>query len=150
MGSRKRTDKVQVLQNMVGKLTSCFQSLQRRGMRLGSVSQKGNTFWGLLKLVHDHGPMTVPQIAMHRKVSRQRIQVMVDEYVSGGYLQFSPNPSHKRSQLVKLTVKGESEFSVLSDSIFSYLDQASHEFRDEELQTTLKVLEKLQSLIEKS
>ena len=150
MRSLNRSVKTQALQDVIGKLTTCFQSLQRRGMRLGSVSQKGNAFWGLLKLVHDHGDMTVPQIALHRKVSRQRIQVMVDEYVDGGYLQFSQNPSHKRSKLVSLTATGKSELKVLSESIFNYLDQASHEFKDEELQTTLKVLEKLQSMIEKN
>ena len=54
-------------------------------------------------MIQEHGPMTVPQIAQHRRVSRQRIQVMVDEYVAEGHLAFAANPSHKRSKLVTLT-----------------------------------------------
>ncbi|OUS28404.1 hypothetical protein A9Q99_12850 [Gammaproteobacteria bacterium 45_16_T64] len=148
MGSTKRSSKSEILQDMIGKLTTCFQSLQRQGMSLGSVSKKGNTFWGVLRLIDKHGPMTVPQIALQRQVSRQRIQVMVDEYVGEGYLECVTNPSHKRSKLIALTQAGEIELGELSDAIFGYLDQASNEFEQEELEVTVRVLDKLQRLIE--
>ncbi len=145
-----RSAKSQVLQDVIANLTTCFQSLQRQGMSLGSVSKKGNTFWGMLRLIHEHGPMTVPQIAQHRRVSRQRIQVMVDEYVAEGYLELAANPSHKRSKLVTLTQTGEIELAQMSDIIFNYVEQAANEFEKEELQTTVKVLKKLQGLIDQA
>ena len=143
------SNKTLALQTLIGKITTCFQSLQREGMKLGSVSKKGNTFWGLLRLIDEHGPITVPQIAIKRKVSRQRIQVMVDEYAHDGYLALNVNPVHKRSKLVNLTAAGKTELDKLSQSIFSYLEQNSAAFEKEELETTLGVLEKLQDLIEK-
>jgi len=138
------------LQTVVARITTCQQSLQRQGMNLGSVSKKGNAFWGVLRLIHQHGPMTVPQIAQHRKVSRQRIQVMIDDYVVEGYLLLTENPSHKRSKLVSLTKLGSREFAKLSDIIFSQLEKTAHEFKKEELQTAARVLEKLQSLLDQA
>ena len=138
------------LQTVVARITTCQQSLQRQGMNLGSVSKKGNAFWGVLRLIHQHGPMTVPQIAQHRKVSRQRIQVMTDEYVNEGYLTLTENPSHKRSKLVALTKLGQREFTNLSEIIFSQIEKTAHEFKKEELQTAARVLEKLQNLLDKN
>ena len=138
------------LQTVVARITTCQQSLQRQGMNLGSVSKKGNAFWGVLRLIHQHGPMTVPQLAQHRKVSRQRIQVMTDEYVNEGYLTLTENPSHKRSKLVTLTKLGQREFTNLSEIIFSQIEKTAHEFKKEELQTAARVLEKLQNLLDKN
>ncbi|MEH6345790.1 MAG: MarR family winged helix-turn-helix transcriptional regulator [Bermanella sp.] len=138
------------LQTVVARITTCQQSLQRQGMNLGSVSKKGNAFWGVLRLINQHGSMTVPQIAQHRKVSRQRIQVMIDEYVNEGYLILTENPSHKRSKLVALTKLGQREFTSLSDIIFSQIEKTAHEFKKEELQTAARVLEKLQNLLDEN
>ena len=150
MKSRSGSAKSEVLQYAIGRLTTCFRSLQRQGINLGSVSKQGNVFLGFLRLIHRHGPMTVPQIAQQRRVSRQRIQVMVDEYAYDGYLEFTPNPSHKRSKLVNLTQKGSAEYSKLSEIIIRNVEQAAHNFENDELQTTVNVLEKLQDLIEQS
>ena len=135
------------LQAVVANVVTCQQSLQQQGMKLGSVSKGGNTFWGVLRLIHEQGAMTVPQIAQHRKVSRQAIQVMIDEYVNEGFLQFQDNPQHKRSKLVALTHAGLKEFNQLSAVIFSQLEKAAQEFKKEELQTAARVLAKLQSLL---
>ncbi len=150
MSSPNPSAKNQALQDVIANLTTCFQSLQRQGMNLGSVSKKGNSFWGMLKQIHEHGPLTVPQIALRRRVSRQRIQVMVDEYVADGYLKFVDNPSHKRSRLVTLTKTGQTELAQMSAIIFNHVEQAAGEFQKEELQTTVKVLQKLQQLMEQA
>ena len=144
------TTKSAALQTVVARITTCQQSLQRQGMNLGSVSKKGNAFWGVLRLIHQHGPMTVPQIAQQRKVSRQRIQVMIDDYVNEGYLALTDNPNHKRSKLVSLTKLGAREFAKLSDIIFSQLEKTAHEFKKEELQTAARVLEKLQLFLDEA
>ncbi len=142
------TPKGQVLQDVVAGITGCQQSLQRQGQKLGSVSKQGNAFWGVLKLLHEHGSMTVPKIAELRKVSRQRIQVMVDDYAAQGYLSFKVNPSHKRSQLVELTNLGKAEFSTLSVSIYALVELAAEQFSQDELATTVSVLKKLQGLLD--
>jgi DNA-binding MarR family transcriptional regulator len=146
----KANTKSAALQALVAKVVTCQQSLQQQGMKLGSVSKRGNAFWGVLRLIHEHGAMTVPQIAQQRKVSRQAIQVMIDEYVQEGFLQFKENPQHKRSKLVALTDSGLKEFSALSEVIFSQLEKAAQEFKKEELLTAAKVLGKLQTLLDEA
>ncbi len=148
--SSANSNKMLSLQKVVAGITTCQQSLQRQGMKLGSVSKNGNTFWGILRLLSQKGPMTVPQIAQHRKVSRQRIQVMMDEYVNEGFLEFTNNPSHKRSKLVNMTKKGQGEFTKLSAVIFNQLEQTAHEFDQDELQIAARVLGKLQGLLDET
>ena len=57
------------------------------------------------------GPQTVPQMARVRPVSRQHIQILVNGLLDDDYVELVPNPAHKRSALVQLTVKGR-EFIV--------------------------------------
>ena len=136
------------LQSVVSNIVTCQQSLQQQGMKLGSVSKKGNSFWGVLRLLNEQGPLTVPQIAQHRKVSRQAIQVMIDEYVTQGHLAFKDNPHHRRSKLVTLTAAGLREFSQLSSVIFEQLEESAQNFTKEELLITAKVLKKLQNSLD--
>lgn len=52
------------------------------------------------------GPRTVPQMARGRSVSRQHIQMLVNELARDGYVERAANPEHKRSPLVHLTALG--------------------------------------------
>ena len=54
----------------------------------------------------ERGPRTVPQMARERSVSRQHIQILVNELTEDGYVERSANPEHKRSPLVHLTPSG--------------------------------------------
>ena len=108
--------------------------------------QHSNTIFGG-RLINEQGPLTVPQIALHRRVSRQAIQVMTDEYVNEGYLQFKDPPHHKRSKLVDLTPMGLDQLTKLSDIIFSQLDKTDQYFKKEDLITTVNVLAKLKYLL---
>ena len=54
----------------------------------------------------ERGPRTVPQMARERSVSRQHIQILVNELGEDGYVGRSTNPEHKRSPLVHLTPSG--------------------------------------------
>jgi len=58
---------------------------------------------------------TVPDLARERPVSRQHIQVLVNELVAGGLAQVLPNPSHRRSPLIALTDEGRRRLRTLLD-----------------------------------
>src|SRR5436305_6357275 len=60
----------------------------------------------LMQMLAEHGPQTVPSIAQARHNSRQNTQVMADRLAHLGWIEFIPNPKHKRSDLVQLTQKG--------------------------------------------
>ena len=58
------------------------------------------------------GPRTVPDIARRKSVTRQHIQLLVDELVEAELVELRPNPAHQRSPLVALTRRGEAIFAA--------------------------------------
>ena len=70
-----------------------------------------------------NGPSTVPQIARARPVTRQHIQMIVDELLKARLVELRPNPAHKRSALVALTPAGESAFATMRRREAVLLDQ---------------------------
>lgn len=57
------------------------------------------------------GPRTVPDIARRKSVTRQHIQLLVDELAKSDLVELRPNPAHQRSLLIALTRKGETLFT---------------------------------------
>lgn len=58
-------------------------------------------------------PMTVPQIAALRPVSRQYVQKIVDALAGDGLVEFRPNPAHRRSKLVAITGAGRAALEAM-------------------------------------
>ncbi|MGE3191325.1 MAG: MarR family winged helix-turn-helix transcriptional regulator, partial [Vicinamibacterales bacterium] len=65
---------------------------------------------GVMQAIADAGAQTVPQMARARLVSRQHIQVLVDELVERKLVELLNNPAHKRSKLVRLSTQGRKVF----------------------------------------
>jgi DNA-binding MarR family transcriptional regulator len=57
------------------------------------------------------GPRTVPDIARSKSVTRQHIQLLVDELAKSDLVELRPNPAHLRSPLIALSRKGEMLFA---------------------------------------
>ena len=57
------------------------------------------------------GPRTVPDIARSKFVTRQHIQLLVDELARSDLVELRPNPAHQRSPLIALSRKGEALFA---------------------------------------
>lgn len=66
----------------------------------------------LRELAH-RGPLTVPQIACARFLSRQHIQPVVDALARDGLVELTRNPAHKRSRLVRLTPIGKQRIEAM-------------------------------------
>jgi DNA-binding MarR family transcriptional regulator len=60
----------------------------------------------VLEYLHREGATTVPEIARVRGVTRQHIQVGVDELAAAGLVELVDNPAHRRSRLVTTTTAG--------------------------------------------
>lgn len=61
---------------------------------------------GILRILKAEGPLTVPQMARKRAVSRQHIQMLVNRLATDNFVQTISNPANKRSPLVALTARG--------------------------------------------
>lgn len=68
-------------------------------------------------------PRTVPDIARSKSVTRQHIQLLVDELAKLDLVEFRPNPAHLRSPLVALTRKGEALFTSVRKRETPLLDR---------------------------
>jgi DNA-binding MarR family transcriptional regulator len=75
----------------------------------------------VLEFISRNGPETVPAIARSRGVSRQHIQVIVNELVSAGLLEPQANPAHQRSPNHALTETGQRSIDELLQREGDYL-----------------------------
>ncbi len=121
--------------------------LQQRAVELGTMKKGGESYWGLLRLIQDQGPLPIPELARLRGVSRQRIQRLVDEYLSLGDLKLLENPSHKRSKLVALTDQGVRNTQAMSKAIDEGLLRIQKSLSSDDLSITLKTLNTINSLL---
>jgi DNA-binding MarR family transcriptional regulator len=80
---------------------------------------------GVLLGLAKTGPQTVPEIARSRPVSRQHIQVVVNQLIEEGFAESIPNPAHRRSHLVRITKSGRAkvrEIIARETAVFSRLE----------------------------
>ncbi len=61
----------------------------------------------VLEYLLKNGPVTVPTIARQRRVSRQRIQTLVNQLLNKSMVESTANPASKRSPLIALTSLGK-------------------------------------------
>ena len=61
----------------------------------------------VLEFLLKNGPTTVPDIARSRSVTRQHIQILVNDLLQQDLVVLQDNPLHKRSSFGALTQEGE-------------------------------------------
>jgi DNA-binding MarR family transcriptional regulator len=60
-------------------------------------------------------PRAVPELARERPVSRQHMQLVVNQLLAAGLAEALPNPAHRRSPRVGLTDHGRRRLKLLRD-----------------------------------
>lgn len=81
----------------------------------------------ILANLRDLGPLTVPDLAAMRPVSRQYVQKLVDLLVSDALVSPAPNPRHKRSFVYAITDLGRArlrDMEAREDPLFDQLEAA--------------------------
>jgi DNA-binding MarR family transcriptional regulator len=107
----------QALEDLMVEITYAFFPLRARGLQIGTNTTWGGSYWGMLRSLKLEGPLTVSQIARSRPVPRQSIQKLANEMLKDGLIELINNPDHKRSKLLRLTLKGEAIFEEFSEQI---------------------------------
>lgn len=69
---------------------------------------------GLLRSLDKLGAQTVPQMARARAVSRQHVQILVNQLAAAGHIEYVANPAHKRSPFVRLTPRGKKTVDAMN------------------------------------
>ncbi len=115
------------------------------------VHKQGEMSGGLrsvLRSLNKQGPHTVPQMARTRAVSRQHIQILVNQLLEAGYVEQIPNPAHRRSPLIGLTIEGRSvveEMNRREEKLLGLIDLG---IPDAKMTEAAKILRDLRSVFE--
>ncbi len=107
---RGAAGKGEAIAELMLEVAQCFFRLRAVGQRTGLITSWGGGAFGFMRSLALLGPLTVPQIAQMRPTSRQRMQRLADELAAEGLVEFIDNPRHRRSELVRLTRKGNTRY----------------------------------------
>src|SRR5215213_6143179 len=106
--------KAEAVAELMLEVAQCFFRVRALGQKTGLITPAGAGAFGFMRSLALLGPLTVPQIAQMRPTSRQRMQRLADELAAEGLVAFIDNPRHRRSKLVRLTLKGEARYRELN------------------------------------
>ncbi|MEK6216622.1 MAG: MarR family transcriptional regulator [Boseongicola sp.] len=98
---------------------------------------------GVLEILVRDGAQSVPAIARARIVSRQHIQKLVDDLIARRLVELQPNPAHKTSPLVEVTIEGERAYTMAASREASFLDAIAPELAKTDLGPSLAAMRAL-------
>jgi DNA-binding MarR family transcriptional regulator len=144
-GANRSASSGSELEGLVLEILGAFFDLRAAGQEQGLVNAAGAGNWGLMRILREDGPRTVPEVARMRSVSRQYIQKLANELSEGGLIEMIENPAHKRSKRMRLTRKGEREFERLTGRLRAFLGGMAADFRPGELRSATRTIRALRS-----
>jgi DNA-binding MarR family transcriptional regulator len=124
-------------------VAQCFFRIRALGQKAGLITSWGGGAFGFMRSLALLGPLTVPQIAEMRPTSRQRMQRLADELADEGLVKFVDNPKHRRSNLVRLTPKGEARYRELNARLLSIASTMAGALSEAEIRKAAEVVRQL-------
>ena len=121
--------------------------VREAGKTTGAVAPWGGGLGGVLNSLKAEGPQTVPQMARARPVARQRIQRIVNELAADGLVEFTDNPAHRRSKLVRLTGAGENRLEEMMLGLRHVTEELARGMDAADLHTAVDVLRQLRETL---
>lgn len=142
--------KVRTLYQVIRQVRSCFNQLKAVGDELHKDLGITASMRAVMESLAEDGEQTVPQIARVKGVSRQHIQVNVDELAAAALVVLRDNPGHRRSPFVAMTRKGQTAFKEMRRREMKILELLAHDHRVDQLEATAKTLMKLKDSLVKT
>jgi DNA-binding MarR family transcriptional regulator len=94
------------VEHLINEVRLLYQSLIQLGDQMHEGSNISMGMRAVLEYLDRNGDATVPQIARARRVTRQRIQTLVNSLQQMALLEAVDNPASKRSPLITLSTAG--------------------------------------------
>jgi DNA-binding MarR family transcriptional regulator len=94
------------IEALINEVRLLYQSLVQIGDELHAGSNISMGMRAVLEYLERNGDATVPHIARSRRVTRQRIQALVNDLAQQRLVAAVTNPASKRSPLITLTKVG--------------------------------------------
>ena len=122
---------------------ACFNRLRTLADALHRKLGVTAAMRAVMEALFEGGEQTVPAIARGKSVSRQHIQVLVNDLVAAGLAATRGNPADRRSPLVALTRKGQSVFARMREREKSVLAQMARALKARDVVAAVATLEAL-------
>jgi DNA-binding MarR family transcriptional regulator len=135
--------KGEAIAELMLEVAQCFFKIRALGQKSGLITSWGGGAFGFMRSLALLGPLTVPQIAVMRPTSRQRMQRLADELAADGLVRFVDNPKHRRSKLVQLTAKGEARYRELNTRLLAMASTMGSAFGEAEIRRTTEIVRQL-------
>ncbi|MDF5757450.1 MarR family transcriptional regulator [Spongiactinospora sp. TRM90649] len=139
------TDRLSEVFDLVGPL---YRRAQRKVEQDAPIEGLSVGVRAVLCMLHEHGPMTVPQMGRVQALSRQFVQRMTNDAAGLGLVEFAANPAHKRSSLIMLTGPGRAAITAMIARERAVLRQIGGDLTDAEVTACLRVLSRLLRLLD--
>ncbi len=147
MSENERSPASEELADRLAEVFDLVGPLYRRAFR---KVEQDTTIEGLsvgvravLNMLREHGPMTVPQMGRTQALSRQFVQRMINDAAARGLVEFVPNPAHKRSSLIRLTLEGRTAITAVVDRERAVFRQVGGDLSGAEVDACIRVLSHL-------
>jgi DNA-binding MarR family transcriptional regulator len=124
-------------------VAQCFFRIRAVGQKAGLITGWGGGAFGFMRSLALLGPLTVPQIAQMRPTSRQRMQRLADELAAAGLVEFTINPKHRRSKLVRLTRKGNARYREDAARFLAIASTMGAGLRETDIRRTTEIVRQL-------
>ncbi len=96
------------------------------------------------------GPMTISDLAYARGVSRQSVQVAINDLVQIGYVRPEDNPRHKRARLLFVTPLGREKFEHAQQLEYEIIQRIFPDMPLADVESTIRVLRTVQERLSQS
>ena len=112
------------------------------GDRLTKPLHLSSARWQVLGAI-DQGPLSVAQIARNMGLTRQTVQRLANEMKVGQFIEYAPNPDHRRAKLVRLTKKSRRVMKILNQRQIHWADKIAAGVNTEEIEAAVGLIKKL-------
>ena len=141
--ARVVSTKGEAIADLMLEVAQFFFRLRAVGQKTGLITSWGGGAFGFMRSLALLGPLTVPQIAQMRPTSRQRMQRLADELAAEGLVEFIDNPRHRRSKLVRLSLKGDARYRELSARFKAIASTMGTDLSEADIRKTTEIVRRL-------
>jgi DNA-binding MarR family transcriptional regulator len=103
--------------------------------------------WQVLGIV-EHGPAPVAQVARAMGLTRQAVQETANGLEAEGFIEFTPNPRHRRAKLLVMTPKGDAAMDVVRRRHASWANEFAERQRAAALESVVTALSEIRTTLE--
>lgn len=97
----------------------------------------------VLEFLMENQPQTVSGMAREKSVSRQHIQILVNDLSALKLIKLQDNPAHKRSPLITITEQGKNLFKKIVRKESKILEILADKFSEKDIAVSIRTLNSL-------